>query len=172
MKCVFKFKISKKLKTIGDKKTIKFENDAQEALLLKTFIDFENSGNYQFTLTDARIEIVSNFLNFSSSNFKSEGIEFYVCSYVENYRIKCKDSYLDIVYSSLLEFPKTMKMVEVETGIDRAYICWIVSRLRKENRVEVYVNRPCKVTRCIAGYLTTNKTLFRKKNLNQYSLFD
>ena len=75
---------------------------------------------------------------------------------------------LNIVFNALLEKPKTMKMVEVETGIDRAYICWSVKKLREQGRLQVFEKSLCKVTNHKAGYLTTDKELF--KNSIQYSL--
>lgn len=76
---------------------------------------------------------------------------------------------LNLVYSSLLEKPKTMKMVEVDTGIERCYICWSVKKLREQGRLQVFETTLCKITKHKAGYLTTDRELFIRSN--QYSLF-
>jgi len=79
------------------------------------------------------------------------------------------NTHLDLVYSSLLDKPKTMKMVEEDTGIDRAYICWAVKKLREQNKLEVFEIKLCKITKHRAGYLTVDKRLF--KDVTQYSFF-
>ena len=73
------------------------------------------------------------------------------------------------VYNSLLEKPKTMKMVDVDIGIERAYICWAVKKLREQGRLQVFETKLCEITKHSAGYLTTDSELFKKSN--QYSLF-
>jgi len=72
--------------------------------------------------------------------------------------------HLSFAYSSLSENPKAMKVVEVDTGI----YC-PVKKLRDQSRLQVYETTLCEVTKCIAGYLTTDKRLF--KSSIQYSLF-
>lgn len=79
-------------------------------------------------------------------------------------------SQADTIYHSFFEKPKTMKMVDVETGIDRANICREVSRLRDSGKIEVVKISLCKITRHRAGYLTTNPELFPRNN--QLKLFE
>lgn len=65
-----------------------------------------------------------------------------------------------LVYQALYRKPKTMKMVEVETGVDRAYICWHVKKMREENKIAVVEYRLCAITKYRAGYLTTDPERF------------
>jgi len=75
------------------------------------------------------------------------------------------------VYLSFSQYPKTMLMVAIETGIYRANICRIVAELRKEKRIEVSRNQLCKVSGYRAGFLTTNPDLFSKvEQLNLFQL--
>jgi hypothetical protein len=79
-------------------------------------------------------------------------------------------SQADTIYLSFFEKPKTMKMVTVETGIDRANICREVSRLKKDSgKIEIVKIDQCRITRHRAGYLTTNPELFPRNN--QLKLF-
>ena len=50
------------------------------------------------------------------------------------------------VFISLKECPKTMKMVEVETGIDRANICRYIHNFREQGRVHVHHIGTCPIT--------------------------
>ena len=52
--------------------------------------------------------------------------------------------------------PKTMKMVSVEVGIDRANICWFVDALRKAGTIYNCGRGTCRVTKAMATYYTTN----------------
>lgn len=52
--------------------------------------------------------------------------------------------------------PKTMLMVSVETGIERANICRYVATLRKQGRIFLIRNGICPITKHRAGFLTTN----------------
>lgn len=52
--------------------------------------------------------------------------------------------------------PKTMLMVSVETGIERANICRYVATLRKQGRIFLVRNGICSISKHNAGYLTTN----------------
>lgn len=92
----------------------------------------------------------------SSSQVQNEGREF--------------QSQADTIYQSFFEKPKTMKMVDVETGIDRANICREVSKLRDLGKIEVVKTGLCKITKHRAGYFTTNPELFPRNN--QLKLFE
>lgn len=48
--------------------------------------------------------------------------------------------------------PKTMKMVSVETGIDRANICRYIAKWMKDGIIELVGKSNCRVTGAIAGY--------------------
>lgn len=52
--------------------------------------------------------------------------------------------------------PKTMLMVSVETGIERANICRYVATLRKQGRIFLVRNGICSISKHNAGYYTTN----------------
>ena len=75
----------------------------------------------------------------------------------------------EIVYKAFYNQPKSMKMVEVDTGIDRANICRYVKTLRKSDKIAIVKTKLCSITKHRAGYLTTNPDLFPKSN--QYKLF-
>ncbi len=69
---------------------------------------------------------------------------------------------LEIVYKALLKQPMTMKEVDVATGIMRENICRHVRCLRLRNQVAVLRKRYCKITKHLAGELTTDESLFPK----------
>jgi hypothetical protein len=75
------------------------------------------------------------------------------------------------VFASLSEQPKTMLMVEVETGIMRSNICWYVREWRKSNNVAIVKLGICPISKH-AGvqYLTTKPELFPNQP-NQLKLF-
>ncbi len=79
------------------------------------------------------------------------------------------DTQSTLVYRAFKEYPKTMLMVSIETGILRANICRYVARWRKSNRIESVKTDYCKITKHPAGYLSTNPDLFPKSN--QLKLF-
>lgn len=60
------------------------------------------------------------------------------------------------VFNSFFAQPKTMLMVAIETGIERAGICRYVAALRKENRIHLVRKGICPITKHRAGFLTTN----------------
>lgn len=64
------------------------------------------------------------------------------------------------VYLSLLERPKTMLEVSIETGILRANICRYVGKMRKIGQVAVARHGLCPVSKFRAGFLTTDSDLF------------
>lgn len=76
-----------------------------------------------------------------------------------------------LVFISLREQPKTMLQVSKELGIYRANICRYVHNFRKANKVQVHHIGICPISKFRAGFLTTDKTLFRGDS-EQLSLFD
>lgn len=67
------------------------------------------------------------------------------------------------IFKAFRECPKTMKQVEVETGIDRANICRAVGKWKKANRIQVFRLGICPITKFDkVQFLTTNPELFRK----------
>ena len=60
-----------------------------------------------------------------------------------------------IVFKSFSIQPKTMKMVSVETGIDRANICRFISKWTDENRIEIVRKGFCKISNARAGFYST-----------------
>jgi hypothetical protein len=68
------------------------------------------------------------------------------------------------VFKAFFEAPKTMKMVSVETGIDRANICRYVAKFRKSDNVAEVKKGLCIITKHRAGFLTTNPDQFPKTN--------
>jgi len=64
------------------------------------------------------------------------------------------------VFLALSKQPKTMLMVSVETGILRANICRYVAKWEKENRIRIARKSICPISKCRAGYYTTNPDLF------------
>lgn len=60
------------------------------------------------------------------------------------------------VFEAFREAPKTMKMVSVETGIQRANICWYIRDFRQQNKVALVKEDRCSITKHPAQYLTTD----------------
>lgn len=56
--------------------------------------------------------------------------------------------------------PKTMKQVEVQTGIDRPNICRYVAWLRKRNKIVTVKKDTCPITKHKAQFLSTNPKYF------------
>lgn len=75
----------------------------------------------------------------------------------------------EIVFKAFLESSKTMLMVSSETGILRANICRYVAEWRQFNQIGVLKSDHCKITKCLADYLTTSPDLFPMSN--QLKLF-
>lgn len=76
-----------------------------------------------------------------------------------------KDKYynrqMSRVFAALYRQPKTMLMVEVETGIMRSNICWYVAKWRKLNCITIVKLGICPISkRADVQYLTTNPELF------------
>jgi hypothetical protein len=57
-----------------------------------------------------------------------------------------------------------MKMVSVQTDIDRANICRFIDSMKKQGTVYLVKKFKCKITNHIAGYYTTNKDFAPKSN--------
>ena len=75
------------------------------------------------------------------------------------------------VFKAFFESPKTMKEVDVETGVMRENICWYCRELRKQNKLFPVQKRRCKITqhpRVIAW--TTNPNLVPESSA-QLNLF-
>ena len=63
-------------------------------------------------------------------------------------------------YRAFRQAPKTMKMVEVETGIDRPNICRYVAYLEKLKKITVVKKESCRITKHTAKYYSTNPAYF------------
>ena len=75
------------------------------------------------------------------------------------------------VFQSFAQHPKTMLMVEFETGIMRSNICRYVAQWRKFNRIGIVKKSICPITKSDGvQFLTTNPELFPKTR--QLNLFD
>ena len=64
------------------------------------------------------------------------------------------------IFSVLGSKPKTLRMVEVETGIKIRSISWRVFDLQKEDRIKVVFKDICPISKHRAGFYTTNPDLF------------
>ena len=77
---------------------------------------------------------------------------------------KSKDTYFQVqsqrTFLSFLEYPKTMLMVSIETGILRANLCRYVAKMRKHNHIEVVRKGICPISKHRAGFYTTNPEMF------------
>lgn len=74
------------------------------------------------------------------------------------------------VFEAFFGQPKTMLMVEVETGILRPNICRYVSNLRKSKSIEIVRLGVCPISKYPkVQFLTTNPNLF--PNSTQLNLF-
>lgn len=60
------------------------------------------------------------------------------------------------VFEAFKEEPKTMKMVSVETGIQRANICWYIRDFREQKKVALVKEDLCPITKHPAQFLTTD----------------
>lgn len=60
------------------------------------------------------------------------------------------------VFEAFREEPKTMKMVSVETGIQRANICWYIRDFREQNKIALVKEDRCPITKHPAQFLTTD----------------
>lgn len=64
------------------------------------------------------------------------------------------------VFAALYREPKTMLMVEVETGIKRSNICWYVREWRQSNNISIIRKGICPISKHRAVFYTTNPELF------------
>ena len=65
------------------------------------------------------------------------------------------------VLIALSKKPKTMRMVELETGINRNSICWRIYDLRRQNYLRFLYKDVCPISkRKNVNFYTTNKDLF------------
>lgn len=76
---------------------------------------------------------------------------------------------LKTCYKAFRKAPKTMKMVEAETGIDRPNICRYVAFLEKRQKITVVKKDTCTITKHHAKYYSTNPQYF--KPITQTELF-
>jgi hypothetical protein len=84
-------------------------------------------------------------------------------------QVKSFEAQKKVVFKAFYDHPKTMLMVSDETGVLRANICRYVATWRQFNRIESVKIDYCKITKHLAGYLTTNPELFPESN--QYQMF-
>lgn len=74
------------------------------------------------------------------------------------------------VFAAFYKQPKTMLMVEVETGIMRPNICRYVSKWKKQDRIKIVSLSICPISKHEGVQrLTTNPEMFPKSN--QLNLF-
>jgi len=64
------------------------------------------------------------------------------------------------VFAAFKRKPSTMLMVAIETGIFRANICRYVAKWRKSTSIHLLKQGFCEVSKCRAGYYTTDTNLF------------
>lgn len=69
---------------------------------------------------------------------------------------------LEITFQAFRDAPKTMKMVSVETGIDRPNICRYVAHLRKRKQIAAIKKGTCRITRHSAQFFSTDPELIPK----------
>lgn len=70
-------------------------------------------------------------------------------------------------FEAFKERPKTMKMVEVETGIDRPNICRYVAKLEQLDKITVVKERPCEITKHKAKYYSTDPAYFKPQTQSE-----
>lgn len=80
---------------------------------------------------------------------------------------KRQQSQLERVVDCFMERPRTMLDVALTTGIFRANICRYVSKLRVAGRIQIHHFGIDTITKCPAGFLTTNPALFKPSMSNQ-----
>ena len=77
---------------------------------------------------------------------------------------------MKVVFEAFHQHPKTMLMVEVETGIMRSNITWYVDEWRKLDRIMEIKKDRCPISNYpTVGYYTTNPELY--PTTNQLNLF-
>lgn len=83
-----------------------------------------------------------------------------------------RQSQLERVVDCFMERPRTMLDVALTTGIFRANICRYVSKLRVAGRIQIHHFGIDTITKCPAGFLTTNPALFKLSMSNQSKQFE
>ncbi|MDR1259181.1 MAG: hypothetical protein LBK65_07910 [Tannerellaceae bacterium] len=87
-----------------------------------------------------------------------------------------KDTHFDtqyqVVCQSFKERPKTMLQVSIETGILRANICRYIADMKEKGHIQVIRKGVCPYTRVVAGFYSTDESLFTKSYVQQLNLFD
>lgn len=77
---------------------------------------------------------------------------------------------MKVVYGAFYAKPKTMLMVEIETGIMRSNICRYVAKWKKSERIAIVRTGVCPISKDESvQFLTTNRELFPIDN--QLNLF-
>lgn len=71
---------------------------------------------------------------------------------------------MDKVFKAFKERPSTMLMVSIKTGVLRANICRYVAKWEKQGKIAEVKKDLCKVSKCQAGYYTTDSKLFPESN--------
>ena len=70
------------------------------------------------------------------------------------------------VFKAFLDKPKTMLQVAREINIERSYVCRYVAHLRDRGDIQVHHAGRCPISHWDGvQFLTTNKNLFRMKNI-------
>ncbi|RXP46873.1 hypothetical protein EC396_13415 [Lutibacter sp. HS1-25] len=76
-----------------------------------------------------------------------------------------KKDQLKKVFNAFFDNPKTMKEVDIYTGVMRENICRYVCALRQKNKIALVGYRKCKITgKYKVGTYTTNPDLFPRSN--------
>lgn len=72
-------------------------------------------------------------------------------------RAKHNQNQFQAIKKAFAGTPKTMLMVAIITGIERANICRYVAAMKRQNAISLVRFGLCRVTRHRAGYYTTSK---------------
>ena len=68
------------------------------------------------------------------------------------------------VFAAFYRHPKTMLMVSIETGIERANLCRYVAEWEKQNRIKIVRKGICPISKHSAGFYTTNPAFVEPSN--------
>lgn len=71
-----------------------------------------------------------------------------------------KKAQTEKTFRAFRERPKTMKMVSVETGIDRPNICRYVATFRKQKKITEVKKERCPITKHKATFYSTDPAYF------------
>ena len=69
---------------------------------------------------------------------------------------------MQMTVEGLQNKPLTMLMLSNKLGIERANLCRYISRLQRSSDVALVKKSYCAITKCIAGYYTSDRVLFPK----------